>query len=532
MNKYSVMLVDDEEDVAQAIVKKLDWESMGYEVPSYAHNGLEALDLAEQKRPDVVMSDIKMPYMDGMELARNLKRLYPNIRIIFFSGFDEFEYAKEAIRLEAEEYILKPIDAGELKEVFARVHTALDKEIDEKLNVATLENYYIDSLPLLQEDFFASLVEGRIADKRIDKFLGDYRIDLTGPYYLVSIVHISTGSIPEGMNPILLSVSVRKLLEERMDEKWRCRFFSYLGSTVMIAQISEEKEVMAFTDDCDRICRLAESICKVSVTIGIGSICSSLSDIDKSYQGARDAVSYRVLYGSSKAINIAEVAPLEKEAEPESGADELVDLFKKIKMAGCEEVAEAARRYAAANAEKQSTIQNYRFFVMELVSELYKFARNNQLDLGSIFDMNTDVYSKVQQMEQGELSRWLEDVCVKMHALMGDKRSDNTRSFVTKAKDYVADHYADQDLSIDFICNYLGVSSAYFSTVFKKETGKTFVGYLTEYRMIEAQRLLVETDEKTYVIAEKVGYADPNYFSYVFKKQFGVSPSKYKSGKE
>ncbi len=94
MNRYRVMLVDDEEDVAQAILKKLNWEEMGFEQPRYAHNGLEALELAEDLRPDIVMTDIKMPYMDGMELSRNLKQLYPNIRIIIFSGFDEFEYAK------------------------------------------------------------------------------------------------------------------------------------------------------------------------------------------------------------------------------------------------------------------------------------------------------------------------------------------------------------------------------------------------------------------------------------------------------
>ena len=163
MNRYRVMLVDDEEDVAQAILKKLNWEEMGFEQPRYAHNGLEALELAEDLRPDIVMTDIKMPYMDGMELSRNLKQLYPNIRIIIFSGFDEFEYAKEAIRLEAEEYILKPIDSDELRAVFSRVHEALDRDIDEKLNVAKLENYYMDSLPLLQEDFFAALVMGVVS---------------------------------------------------------------------------------------------------------------------------------------------------------------------------------------------------------------------------------------------------------------------------------------------------------------------------------------------------------------------------------
>ncbi len=532
MNRYKVMLVDDEEDVAQAIMKKMSWEEMGFETPKYAHNGLEALELSEEYRPDIVMTDIQMPYMDGMELSRNLRKLYPNIRIIIFSGYDEFEYAKEAIRLEAEEYILKPIDADELKGVFSRVHEALDRDLDEKLNVEKLENYYMDSLPLLQEDFFASLVDGRIAEDRIGKLLSDYRIELHGPYYLIAIVHISTSSVPEGMNPVLLSVSVRKLLEERMDPKWGCKFFSYLGSTVMLAQLESEKDASAFTDDCDRLCRLAESMCKASVTIGIGSIEKNLSEIRASYQGARDAVSYRVLYGHTKAININEISPMEKETESAENADSLTDVFKKMKMADKATVEEAARKYIERSLDGQGSIQNYRFMVMELVSELYKFVRNNQLEVNEVFDMNTDVYAKVQQLERNELSNWFCATCVRMHELIDDKRSGNTRSFVTKAKEYVADHFDDQDLSIDFICNYLGVSSAYFSTVFKKETGKTFVGYLTDYRMEKAEKMLVETDEKTYIIAQRVGYSDPNYFSYVFKKQFGVSPSKYKAGKE
>ena len=334
------------------------------------------------------------------------------------------------------------------------------------------------------------------------------------------------------MNPVLLSVSVRKLLEERMDEKWGCKFFSYQGSTVMIAQLPSQKDASAFTDDCDRLCRLAESICKANVTIGVGSTTENLSEIDTSYHGARDAVSYRVLYGHTKAINISEISPMEKDDSAPAEENTLLDVFKKMKMADAEDVKEAAEKYIDNNTKAQATIQNYRFFVMELVSELYKFARTNQLELGDVFDLSSDVYSVASQMEPGELSGWFTGVCLKMHELIDYKRNDTTRSFVSKAQEYVADHYADQDLSVDFICSYLGVSSAYFSTVFKKETGKTFVGYLTDYRMEKAERMLLETDEKTYIIAQEVGYSDPNYFSYVFKKQFGVSPSKYKNGKE
>ena len=126
MSKYSVLLVDDEEEVIQVMLKKIDWEGIGFQVMGYAHNGIEALDLAEQEAPDVVLTDIKMPYMDGLELAHNLKIMYPTVRILIFSGFDEFEYAKEAIRLEVEEYVLKPVDADELRRIFTRIKASLE----------------------------------------------------------------------------------------------------------------------------------------------------------------------------------------------------------------------------------------------------------------------------------------------------------------------------------------------------------------------------------------------------------------------
>ena len=135
MKEYSVLLVDDEEDVIEAIIRKIDWEAMGYSLAGYAKNGLEALEIAEEKQIDVVLTDIKMPYMDGLTLSHKLKELYPSVKIIIFSGFDEFEYAKEAIRLEAEEYLLKPVDSNELSRIFKRVRDRLDEEFDEKQNI-------------------------------------------------------------------------------------------------------------------------------------------------------------------------------------------------------------------------------------------------------------------------------------------------------------------------------------------------------------------------------------------------------------
>ena len=139
MTTYKVLLVDDEEEVRNAIEQRINWEELGFEVIGKAQNGVKAMEIAEKLQPDVVITDIKMPYMNGLELARNLKEENPGVRILILTGFDEFEYAKEAVHLEVEEYILKPINANELSECLKRLKNVLDKEREEKLNVRKLE---------------------------------------------------------------------------------------------------------------------------------------------------------------------------------------------------------------------------------------------------------------------------------------------------------------------------------------------------------------------------------------------------------
>jgi two-component system response regulator YesN len=167
--------------------------------------------------------------------------------------------------------------------------------------------------------------------------------------------------------------------------------------------------------------------------------------------------------------------------------------------------------------------------VMELVSSLYRFAISNRIETEPIFGEDEALFRNVTNMDAGQLSEWLCTVARRMQDQLQMKREDGEQTFVTKAVEYVRDNYGDQELTIDKICGILGVSAAYFSTTFKKETGKTFINYLTDYRMEQAVQRLIEKDDKTYVIAAQVGYADPAYFSYVFKKKFGVSPTRYRS---
>lgn len=430
MRLYSVLLVDDEEDAVQVIMKKINWESMGFRIAGYAGNGIEALEMAEKAQPDVVMTDIRMPYMDGLSLSRKLKELYPNIRIIIFSGFDDFEYAREAIQIEVE--------------------------------------------------------------------------------------------------PYLTAVSVKKLAEEHVREKWDCRIFSYLGEIIIITQLSEKREVTDYTDYMDRFCKMARHVCRAEVTAGIGRVCDEIKDIPISYKGAADAVSYRVILGNTRAINITEVNPKNADESWEERA--VRQLFKMIRTGDRQSLEKAVSECVRKLFGRETSLQKYRLLIMEIITELFRFGSDNQLKTEQIFGQNEDVYGEIMRMESVEaVQTWLMAVSARMQDMILADRTNTTKSFVKRAAEYVKEHYSDQELSVEVVCKALGVSTSYFSTVFQKETGKTFVKYLTEFRMEKAAELLMTKEEKTYLIAQKAGYSDPNYFSYVFKRQFGVPPSKYRS---
>ena len=365
MLTYKVLLVDDEEEVMDTIEHRISWNEMGFEVIGKARNGVKALEISEKMQPDVVITDIKMPYMDGLELARNLKQDNPDMRILILTGFDEFEYAREAVHLEIEEYILKPVNANELSDCLKRLKDVLDKEREEKLNVRKLEQYYTDSLPVLQTNFFYSLIEGRITEGEICKFLGDYRISLPGPYFCCAVLHISENHVPDNMTPLLLSVSVQREAKERFKEKWDCRYFTYLGNIVMLVNLEGESEITRLTDECDRFCKWADRFFGAVVTVGLGKACEDLASLRYSYEGAREALSYRVIYGAGRSINIADIVPKGQELSMQPEDIDMNGVFKAIHIGVREDIEHAVLSLVNELKDNAKTIMQHNFTVME-----------------------------------------------------------------------------------------------------------------------------------------------------------------------
>lgn len=529
MERYKVILVDDEAEVIDMIEKKIHWNDLGFEVAGSATNGVKALELVEKLQPDVVLTDIKMPYMDGLELSRRLNREYPNIYIMLCTGFDEFEYAKEAVHLEIKEYMLKPVNATELSESLTNLKHTLDREREEKLNVKKLNDYFQEVLPKLQSNFFISLIEGRVEKRDYERFLQAYQVDMKGPLFGCVIFHTSENHVPEGMNPLLLSMSVEREIKQRLMDQWNCQEFIYMGNTLLILELDAEDEITQITDACDRFCRWAYRIMGAVVTAGIGTVCDSLYEISLSYERAREAVSYRVLYGTKRAINIGEIVPKEQIKPVQSEESRMQTLFRAIRIGDSAEIERAAHGEMEKLHKNTETMSQYNLATMEIVSGFFKFCTDNSLDFNKISGNMQNIYEKVSQMDESSLTAWIVQMSKTISERLKCARNSSARRLIVEAQNIVKERYMEADISLDEVCAVLGVSNSYFSSVFKKEAGKSFISYLTDYRMDIAAEMILNTDEKSYTIAEKVGYLDANYFSYVFKKKFGVSPSKYRA---
>ena len=529
MERYKVILVDDEAEVIDMIEKKIHWNDLGFEVAGSATNGVKALELVEKLQPDVVLTDIKMPYMDGLELSRRLNREYPNIYIMLCTGFDEFEYAKEAVHLEIKEYMLKPVNATELSESLTNLKHTLDREREEKLNVKKLNDYFQEVLPKLQSNFFISLIEGRVEKHDYERFLQAYQVDMKGPLFGCVIFHTSENHVPEGMNPLLLSMSVEREIKQRLMDQWNCLEFIYMGNTLLILELDAEDQITQITDACDRFCRWAYRIMGAVVTAGIGTVCDSLYEISLSYERAREAVSYRVLYGTKRAINIGEIVPKEQIKPVQSEESRMQTLFRAIRIGDSTEIERAAHGEMEKLHKNTETMSQYNLATMEIVSGFFKFCTDNSLDFNKISGNMQNIYEKVSQMDESSLTAWIVQMSETISEKLKCARNSSARRLIVEAQNIVKERYMEADISLDEICTVLGVSNSYFSSLFKKEAGKSFISYLTDYRMDIAAEMILNTDEKSYTIAEKVGYLDANYFSYVFKKKFGVSPSKYRA---
>jgi two-component system response regulator YesN len=523
MELYRVLLVDDEEDIREGISRKMDWLGLGFSLVGEAANGQDALELAESLRPDVILTDIKMPFMDGLELCRILTDRLPAARFVVFSGFDAFEYAKQAIQMNVVEYILKPINADELSAVLRRLKDQLDQERAERRNVELLRSRYTENLPVLRELFYANLLDGHIEPGTERERAARLDIDLQGEEWAVGLAYIGSDR-----RDALSTLSVQKLLEESLTAD-RCRLTLYNDWVAVIVSLTESFTIYDLIRVLDRVCTLAASYLGLTLTVGVGAPCKELSGMARSAAEARTALEYRSMVGRGQVIYIGDLEPDGGQVLTFEEADERT-LTAAVRLGSEQEVRDAAAALAGKIREANPSAGQYNLFLMELVTHLMKMTRRSGVGVEEVFGTGFSLPiqdSALPSLE--ELEDWCAERYLRLRTLIRRRQTDSAGQTVETAKEYIRQHYAESDLSVEKLCAYLHLSSTYFSTLFKRETGTSFTAYVTTVRMEAAAEAIRGTEEKTYLIAQRCGYEDPNYFSYVFKRHFGVTPTKYRS---
>lgn len=527
---YKVLFVDDEESVRESIIKKVKWEELGFVIVGDAENGEQALDKLENLDVDVILTDIKMPFMDGITLAKKVKAIRSSIEIVFFSGFNEFEYAKEAINIGVTQYILKPVDSVELSKILKELKEKMDRKLEEKSNIEKLRFKYNASLPILREHFLHQLVNGKLNEDEIKKGLDNYNLPINnGSNWIVASIQVNIPvetrrkdlvSLHNAVELVPIAV-IELITEELMDFCEFCAYESTIGINI-IGSLNQRLPI-SFVNRLNNLCKDSKRVLDLSLTIGVGGVVNKLSYIHKSFLQSKDALGYREIIGNGTAIYIMDVEPIESQYI-EFDEELEGELLQAIKFSGQAEIERVVHKIMNKLILSNIHTSQRQVYLISILDTLLRTIQKYE-----IYSLKYDFFEHINNLSTSEdIQIWLIEICIHINKNIDIERNANNRNLITNAKQYILENFQNPELSVDMVCNYLHLSEAYFSTFFKKETGISYINFLTELRMNRALELLNRTDKKIHVIATETGYVGANYFSYVFKKYYGISPSKYR----
>ncbi len=529
---YKVLLVDDEILVREAISENIKWNELGFELVNVCENGKVAIEYLEENPVDVVITDICMPYADGMELSRYVYNNHPQTSVIIFSGYSDFEYAKQAIQYKVAEYILKPVTARELSEVLLKIKEKLNKERKQEQKYDKFKKAYYTytkNEALIISRILSRLVKGTQRTEKSIEELSEFNVEIKGESYRVVAVDIDVYSdlydIDDDLKKesALMSFVVENISNEIM--KNHSAGLAYRDSdnrVCMLFYVNRARNLLAeAVEICEEIQRTVYDTMKLSISVGLGKIVTSLEELSKSYESAVELLKYRYTKGSG--------VLLDGEEEYEVGnPSDLECCFKQITEALREKNDEKLENALSVMENWMVTGFNTRNIVVAYLHQALRIVSEVVWEVDDKFELKDEDISEItdaKRFEQAMTS--FRNYCKKaMDVMLGAGKTSAQRQAAV-AMEYLEQNYSDPNLNLNQICDYLNISTSRFSSIFKEATGKTFVEVLTSIRMDRAKALLRQTSLKNYEIAEKVGFSDPHYFSIAFKKMTGKTPKEY-----
>ena len=530
---YSILLVDDERALRESIEQLVNWEDYDFHLLGTAENGLDALQLMKKIGvPDVVITDIKMPVMDGIEFAERLREEYPTIKIVFLSGYDEFQYAVEGIKLNVVSYMLKPVSRSDIENCLETLQSKLDEEVLKANDLDRIRVAYNKNIELMKNSFLNSLITEnylQMSSIELDNFLKTHQLEaLKHPKILMTVRFVEEKSKNTPLNDKEFKrFSLYQLLEENLQKYVESEVF--LFSTYVVCILTgEEHELGELSDIITKdIIETVRKLLQEEVVIGVSEIYQKLFQTKKAYRSSIAALDYA---NHEENVNVTFIADVENTAVTSQFLDDLDEgaFLLAIKTNDSAYIASVLTTFLN---EKYYGSDNRVSALRSLVSIIYvNCMRALRETIGEVDEHYNDWYHRIFELTQvGELAIINDELSTFLEYVMADiqkNRAQLKNSLVLKSLTFLEEHYNDPDTTLKSISQYLHVSPSYFSAIFKKETGKSFIDTLTEMKMNKAKELVITTDQKMFEIAFACGYEDQHYFSYSFKKYFGLSPTK------
>lgn len=521
---YRLLLVDDESDIREGLQEVVDFAAHGFEVVGEATNGLEALQACERLEPDLVVTDIRMPLMDGLTMCRRVQKALPTTRFVILSGYDDFEYARQAISMNCLGYLLKPISSSEFRDMLSQAKEKLDEEFAQRRDMTRLREHFRTSLPYLREMLLSSLLSGAIGAEEARKTAARYEMPLEARQYVLALIRPQEAWERQGAieEPELLSFAILNIAQEMLQNHTVTHAFHYNGelAALMLLDSGEESAYAACVGWLEEMRQAVDHYLDTRVLVGVSAPAQRLEHLHTGAVQALSALEQCAILENGSLVCVTDVEPGSRGSLAASDL-ELRSLGNALKLGDMAAVGRVLEEMLAECRESKPTPGMYRAYLLEIYMTLLRTARDVSLET----DLAESLEPLMNCPPPEQAFRFLAELSERFSRQVTERRASSSRLLARQAEEYLAGHYQDPELTVEKLCGQLHISPSYFSVLFKKETKKTLVQYLTELRMDKAMSLVTGTEMKTVQIAREVGIPDPSYFSYSFKKYFGISPS-------
>ncbi|MBW4083366.1 response regulator [Paenibacillus sp. S150] len=518
--KYKVLLVDDEPIILRSLKVAIPWEELGLSIVGEARNGEAALSLIEDTAPQIIISDIRMPVLDGIALMKEVLPRSGKLIFIFISGYGEFEYAREALRQGAFDYLLKPIDHEELTEMLARARVKLDRQKENEqlmLSVQTLSM-------LARERMFAEFTLGNPRPLQHLKWLENSELESD---YFMAVVRLDdyaslTAQWSAGEKRLWL-FAVRNILEEWSLENGVLSVFPfYNGEWILLFPGSRDAGKRELGG---QLTAGIKRFSKLECSVGISRTTRGIDQLSAVYPLACKAL-YQRFYSGQAGVFIDEETPGTGRREVKYPKQLELALIESIRTLDLERMLSLFDEMAAFIEAQGLPQELAERLIIEMIVVLYRQFEH--------LNMHTDwpleaLLSRLHGL--GTLPSMIAALKAEFRERMLESNKsaarEDGRSVVEKSKRYIEANYH-KDLSIEEVSELAGLSISHFCTLFKQLSGYTFLEFVTHCRMEKAKYILQNSNVKVYQVAPLVGYQDPRYFTQVFKKATGKTPTEYR----